>query len=245
MYGEELTLFNRNMTAGAHCVRCRTACPCPSQMNWSIVCPCQINCVRRLDVVLPRVLIATLANQTFHFSTSSTCNQQWVWVAPVVEFFWRKCYSNINLSALGQLKTFAVVTTAWLVNWTFFPHSALSGFAGLKQYAFAETIICGLKCNFPLSLCQRLLTMLIAQLLMTWRPNENECLTVLIHRVREKLSVKSASPHSVPRCSTIFPSCGYKSTFYHISPCHPLLYFPLRDGNMVERCILNTVVTKP
>ena len=104
----------------------------------------------------------------------------------------------------------------------------------LKQYAFAETIICGLKCNFPLSLCQSLLTMLIAQLLMTWRPNENECLTVLIHRVREKLSVKSASPHSVPRCSTIFPSCGYKSTFYHISPWHPLLYFPLWDGNMVD-----------
>ena len=42
-----------------------------------------------------------------------------------------------------------------------------------------------------------LLTMLIAQLLMMWRPNENECLTVL-HRVREKQFVKSASPKLTP-----------------------------------------------
>ena len=42
-----------------------------------------------------------------------------------------------------------------------------------------------------------LLTMLIAQLLMMWRPNENECLTVLL-RVREKQFVKSASPKLTP-----------------------------------------------
>ena len=42
-----------------------------------------------------------------------------------------------------------------------------------------------------------LLTILIAQLLMMWRPNGNECLTVF-HRVREKQFVKSASPKLTP-----------------------------------------------
>ena len=73
---------------------------------------------------------------------------------------------------------------------------------------------------FSLSLC--LLTMVIAQLLMTWRPNENECLTV-IHRAREKLSVKSASPESLHHTLPYFSSVGTKRYTKFVLPKHYIM----------------------
>ena len=54
---------------------------------------------------------------------------------------------------------------------------------------------------------------------MTWRPNENECLTV-IHRAREKLSVKSASPESLHHTLPYFSSVGTKRYTKFVLPKH-------------------------
>ena len=64
--------------------------------------------------------------------------------------------------------------------------------------------------------------MVIAQLLMTWRPNENECLTV-IHRAREKLSVKSASPESLHHTLPYFSSVGTKRYTKFVLPKHYIM----------------------